>query len=243
MADREDPRHDHPWRTGRSRWPAACSPPAARPSRPPVSAGDWEARRTRMIDSQLRARGIATNACSRPCTRCPGTCSCRKSTARARTTTARCRLGTTRRFRSPTSWVHERGPRAATDGSSARNRDGVGLSGGDPRLSSRRDVYTIEIVPELAERARAALEARGVSQRARPPRQRLSRLARGRTVRPHHRHRGARRRSPRRWSINSRSAASWSSPSACLDDQVMTIVRKTERASSHAKRCPSASCR
>ena len=63
-----------------------------------------------------------------------------------------------------------------------------------------REVYTIEIVAPLAERARETLTALGYRQRPGAGRQRLPRLAGARAVRPHHRDGGARRRCRRRWS-------------------------------------------
>ena len=70
-----------------------------------------------------------------------------------------------------------------------------------------RDVYTIEIVEPLAiARARDDCRAR-IHERARSSRQRLSRLAGSRTIRPDHRDRRARRTCRRRWSISSPPAA------------------------------------
>ena len=54
-----------------------------------------------------------------------------------------------------------------------------------------KQVYSIEIVPDLAPSARRALANAGLSERRGPHRQRLPRMARARAVRSHHRHRRA----------------------------------------------------
>ena len=60
-----------------------------------------------------------------------------------------------------------------------------------------KEVYTIEIVAPLADRARETLSTLGLSQRPRAHRQRLPRMARARAVRSHHGDRGARRSAAR----------------------------------------------
>ncbi len=56
-----------------------------------------------------------------------------------------------------------------------------------------RDVYTIEILEPLAERARGDIESARLPEHPRPHGKRVFRLARARAVRPHHGHRRTRR--------------------------------------------------
>ena len=132
---------------------------------------------TRMIDSQLRARGIADKRVLDAMQKVPRHLFVPEPLACVRQPA--CRLATTDDLAALHRGLHERGPRAATDGSSARNRDEVGLRRRSSELAGDVPTRSRSCPSWPNARARDAAGYRNV----RAPRQRISRLAGSRTVR------------------------------------------------------------
>ena len=141
-------------------------------------AADWEARRTRMIDSQLRARGISNPRVLEAMRKVPGICSFPR------------RIWSPRLRRRPAAdWprpddlaalhrrLHERSARAQADAPRGdRNRDAIRLPGGHSGRAGGRGVHNGDRAGAGGAGPRRA-GRRGIPERPRATRERLSRLA------------------------------------------------------------------
>ncbi len=187
----------------------ACVSAGEEQRRPSDNADDAArvAERDRMVDTQIRARGVADERVLAAMRRVPRHRFVpEEHQARAYDDTP-LPIGFDQTISQPyiVAYMSEVLD-TRSDRPRARDRHRVRLSGGHPR-DLVRDVYTIEIVGAACDSRPRDLGGARVHERARSSRQRLPRLARGRTVRQDHRHRGSRRSAAGRWSISSPPAA------------------------------------
>ena len=173
------------------------------------------ARRARMVETQIAARGVRDPRVLEAMRKVPAAPLRRAGATRAR---LRGSPASDRGQPDDLAALHRRaddgaaGPAAAARGCSrsARARDTRARCSG----SSPAEVYSIEILPELAQAAGETLRSLGYANVDGPRRRRLPRLARARARSTESSSRRRRRGSPSRLSTSWRSAAAWSSRSA-----------------------------